>query len=400
MKKVNVIDKHSEKSIKYERELLTHLKHPFIINMYYSFQDFDNLYLVMDLLSGGDLRYHISRYRRFSECQTKFFIICLILGLEYIHSKNIIHRDIKPENLVLDEKGYVRITDFGIAKLYKKNNYKETSGTPGYMSPEVMQGLNHNYLVDYFAVGVIGYEFMLGRRPYVGKNRKEIKENMMNKQAVIKSEDIPFGWSVESADFINKLLIRKPEGRLGSNIKEHPWVKDYDWKGMFEKKLDAPFVPEKKDNFDKKYCEEYERIGADTKLRYECYKKDENYKKLFINFTYYGIYDNSYVYYNENNNENNKDNNKKKISNINNNNNMWNNVAVFSSYINSSMNMNKKINNLNSINNSLSKSKIFNNNNNNNSNSINVNNSNNNFSNFIKNKNNYPLKRSKTPSII
>ena len=114
---------------------------------------------------------------------------------------------------------------------------------------------------------------MLGRTPYVGKNRKEIKENMMNKQAFIKNEEIPFGWSIESADFINKLLIRKPESRLGSNkIKEHPWIKDYDWKGIFENKIEHRLCLEKKDNFDKKYCEEIETIGADTKLRYECFK--------------------------------------------------------------------------------------------------------------------------------
>ncbi len=82
--------------------------------------------------------------------------------MEYLHTNNILHRDIKPENLVLDDKGYVRITDFGIAKFYQKENYTETSGTPGYMSPEVMCAQNHTIAVDYFALGVITYEFMMG----------------------------------------------------------------------------------------------------------------------------------------------------------------------------------------------------------------------------------------------
>ena len=112
MSKVKIIDRRSEKSIKAEREFLSQLRHPFIVNMNCAFQDFENLYLVMDLLTGGDLRYHICKIRRFSENKTKFFIACLILGLEYIHSNNIIHRDIKPENLVLDDRGYLRITDF------------------------------------------------------------------------------------------------------------------------------------------------------------------------------------------------------------------------------------------------------------------------------------------------
>ncbi|MCQ2816418.1 MAG: protein kinase [archaeon] len=167
MKKVKVIDKKSEISILYERELLSRLNSPFIVNMYLCFQDHENLYLLMDLLSGGDLRYHICRYRKFTEEQSQFFIACIILGLDFIHSNKIIHRDIKPENLVLDENGYIRITDFGIAKVYNKENKHETSGTPGYMAPEVIRCMNHNYAVDYFAVGVIGYEFMTGRVKYI-----------------------------------------------------------------------------------------------------------------------------------------------------------------------------------------------------------------------------------------
>lgn len=93
----------------------------------------------------------------------EFIIVCIVLGLEYIHSKSIIHRDIKPENLILDDKGYVRITDFGISKFFSTKNSHETSGTPGYMSPEVMRGQNHTAAVDFFALGVIGYEFMLGK---------------------------------------------------------------------------------------------------------------------------------------------------------------------------------------------------------------------------------------------
>lgn len=87
---------------------------------------------------------------------------CIILGLEYIHVNNILHRDIKPENLVLDDRGYVRITDFGIAKIYQKENSSETSGTPGYMAPEVMCAQNHTIAVDYFALGVLCFEFMFG----------------------------------------------------------------------------------------------------------------------------------------------------------------------------------------------------------------------------------------------
>ena len=131
--------------------------------MQFDFQVRDNLYLVFDLLNGGDLRFLFARHRRFSEEQTRFFIACILVSLEYIHNKSILHRDIKPENLVFDERGYLRVTDFGIARIWNPDNAKETSGTPGYMAPEVMCRQNHGVAVDYFAVGVIAYECMMGK---------------------------------------------------------------------------------------------------------------------------------------------------------------------------------------------------------------------------------------------
>ena len=293
MSKLKIIDKKSEKSINSEREFLSKLNHPFIVNMHYAFQDKENLYLVMDMLSGGDLRYHVSRYRKFSEEQTRFFIANMIYALQYIHGHNVIHRDIKPENLVLDEKGYVRITDFGIAKENMPDNSSETSGTPGYMAPEVMKAKNHSFPVDFFAIGVIGYEFMLGKRPYYGKNRKEIKEQMLSTPAVIKEENIAHGWSTDSADFINLLLKRKEEKRLGykngaAEIMNHPWLKYYPWKELKNKTLLAPFVPEEMDNFDKHYCEGIDKISEETQLRYEEIYGSSYYKNAFIHFYFNG----------------------------------------------------------------------------------------------------------------
>ena len=293
MSKVRVIDKKSIKSINSERELLSKLYHPFIVNIHYAFQDNKYLYLVMDLLSGGDLRYHISIHKKFSEEQTRFFICGITLSLEYIHSNNIIHRDIKPENLVLDENGYIRLTDFGIAKINMPDNSSETSGTPGYMSPEVMQSLNHSFPVDYFALGVIGYEFMKGERPYSGRNRKEIKEQIMSIQAEIKKEEIiTQNWSKESIDFINKLLMRKPEERLGykgiEELKDHPWLRYYPWSSIKEKSLPSPFIPQSKDNFDSKYCKSIEYIGEETKIRYEEILADDRFEFYFRDF-YYNI---------------------------------------------------------------------------------------------------------------
>ena len=305
MSKVKIIDKKSIKSINSEQELLSELYSPFIVNMHYAFQDKEYLYLVMDLLPGGDLRYHISIHKKFSEEQTRFFICGIILSLEYIHSKGIIHRDIKPENLVLDEKGYIRLTDFGIAKKNMEDNSSETSGTPGYMSPEVINSKNHSFPADYFALGVIGYEFMKGERPYKGKSRKEIKEEMNKRQAKItlkeimknnydNVEDINEGenWSKEIIDFINSLLIRNPEERLGfkgiNELKEHLWLRYYPWNLMYYKKLPSPFIPNDKGNFDEKYCKGVDYIGEETKERYKEILNEDDYDISFKNF-YYNI---------------------------------------------------------------------------------------------------------------
>ena len=225
MLKLRIVTKKCINSVVNEQKLLSILSHPFIVNMKFAFQDRDNLYLAMDLMKGGDLRYHINQNITFSEEITKFFVACIITGLEYLHVNLIIHRDIKPENLVLDSKGYIRITDFGVAKILSTDNTKDSSGTPGYMAPEILNRQSHGIAADYFSLGVIIYEFMMGKRPYSGKNRREYKENLFARQIKLIKSQVPSGWSLEAADFVNKLLERKPSNRLGANgtheIKNH-----------------------------------------------------------------------------------------------------------------------------------------------------------------------------------
>jgi hypothetical protein len=188
----------------------------------------------------------------------------------------------------------VKITDFGIAKIYQKENSTDTSGTPGYMSPEVLCCQNHTFAVDYFAVGVIGYEFMTGKRPYLGKNRKEIKDKIMSKQVRIKKNDMAQNWSIESADCINRLLERKPCNRLGfrgaTEVKEHSWFKYYSWKDLYLGKLNSPFVPKIGDNFDHKYCNKPDHIGIDTQERYYKIISSHNFKSVFKEFYYFDRY--------------------------------------------------------------------------------------------------------------
>lgn len=237
----------------------------------------------------------------------EFIVACIIIGLEYIHSNEIIHRDIKPENLIFDSDGYLKITDFGIARTWTPENSQDTSGTPGYMAPEVMCRQNHGVAADYFALGVIAYECMLGKRPYYGKTRKEIRDQILAKQATIKPQELPEGWSLDAIDFINRvneglieqLLQRKPSLRLGLNgpseAKKHPWLQSISWQGLYEHQLTAPFIPNvefygivqgKEDNFDAKYANDTKKDIDDAAFQSNVVLKDAQLKAIFAEYYY------------------------------------------------------------------------------------------------------------------
>ena len=306
MSKAKIISKRSEDNIMGEKNILSKINHPFIVNMHFSFQDSENLYLIIDYLSGGDLRYHLSHRKSnlFNEHQTKFFLCNIIIALEYIHGRKIIHRDVKPENLLLDDNGYLRLTDFGIAVHNKKENSKESNGTAGYVAPEVLLQQGYSYCSDFFALGVIGYEFMQGTRPYYTANKKEIKDLILVYQPKIKTNEMKKGWSENSRDFINKLLQRRPIKRLGytgiKELKNHLWLKDLDWDSLKKKKIRAPYIPKVgKEYFDKKYCQEEK-----TNDKYKNLININDYQNVFENYTYINLNYISKLANNFNNNNN------------------------------------------------------------------------------------------------
>ena len=299
MSKLKIIKKNSVKNINNEKKFLSILHNPFLVNMICSFQDNDNLYLVMDLLLGGDMRYHINKRaiynRKKDENQLKFIAGCVLIGLNYIHENQIIHKDIKPENLVYDSKGYIHITDFGISKIFHPDNGKENSGTPGYMAPEVLFNKDHTYCVDYFSLGVILYELLMGKRPYHGHNKKDLRKDIVSRQARIKEDNIPDGFVksdtfLDCSNFINSLLERKKEKRLGFNgfeeVKNHPWLIDFNWDDLINKRMSPFFIPPLGDNnYDKKYCNEPDKIGDETQNEYETIKNKVDYNKYFQNYS-------------------------------------------------------------------------------------------------------------------
>lgn len=159
-------------------------------------------------MTGGDLRYNMYKVSRFSQDQARFIIACLVMALDYVHQNCLLHKDIKPENLVFDSKGYVKLTDFGIAKEYRADNLTDQQGTPAYMAPEVLNGHNHSYESDYYAVGVVLHELMFKSLPYNSIDRKTLKDMILQKKIRIKPDEVPENWSSEAADFLNRLLQR------------------------------------------------------------------------------------------------------------------------------------------------------------------------------------------------
>ena len=296
MSKAKIYLKKSIKSVANERKFLENFNYNLLCNMYYAFQDDDTLYIIMDYLSGGDLRYHICRRNYFTEEETRFIAACITLNLNYIHDKNVVHRDLKPENLVFGGDGYLHLTDFGIAMEYHRGETGviSASGTPGYMSPEAIINKPHDFSTDYFALGVIVYELMMGERPYQGRNRKEIREQMFSIEIKLDNDDLPDDWEDNNIiDFINKLLARKKKKRLGYKngleVKNHPWFNDISWTQIENMTIDSPFVFDTEDNFDDSYANQQENDSI-YEGKKELYILEVNESMHFKNF-YFNIED-------------------------------------------------------------------------------------------------------------
>jgi len=272
MSKVKIFTKKSLNSILSEKEILSSIRHPLIANLNYAFQDKEFLFLIFDYLAGGDLRYQINKGLIFNESQIKFFISNLLLSLNYLHNKNILHRDIKPENLVFSDNGYLHLTDFGVSHRLKEGRpILDKSGTPGYISPEVLLNVPQNYYSDFFSVGVVCYELVKNKKLFKGKNKKIIAEKIMNKNINLNQNNIPEGFSIHIADFINKLLKRNCKERLGYNgfqeIKNHQWLRGVEWENIQNKNVHAgkiPFIPAIGDNFDEDLVMQIDKIEVDN----------------------------------------------------------------------------------------------------------------------------------------
>jgi serine/threonine protein kinase len=150
---------------KTERKILEIVMHPFIVSLQFAFQTEKKLYFVMDYFNGGELFYHLRTKGMFNEIQAKFYLSQILLALEFLHKKKIMYRDLKPENIILDKTGYIKLTDFGLAKQNIEDDFGSTQtfcGTPEYLAPEIIRGDKYGKGVDIWCMGILLYEMLYG----------------------------------------------------------------------------------------------------------------------------------------------------------------------------------------------------------------------------------------------
>ena len=286
IKKYILIIKNQIRHILNEQILMSKASSPWIVELKASFQEDDYLYLVMEYLPGGDLMNLLIQKDTLTEKEAKFYIAELILAIESIHNLDCIHRDIKPDNILIDKNGHIKLSDFGLAKIsdklyekedekYKnylknKNNEKNNKmthnknfscvGTAYYVAPEVLNKNGYDKDIDWWSVGIIFFEMLVGYAPFCSKETSEVCFKVVNWKDYLK---IPKKTKIseEAKDLIFKMINNSNErlGKKGAEeIKKHPFFKDVDWDNIRNSK--APFIPELKNEYDTKYFEKFEEI--------------------------------------------------------------------------------------------------------------------------------------------
>ncbi|XP_034961215.1 serine/threonine-protein kinase 32A isoform X2 [Zootoca vivipara] len=249
MNKQKCVERNEVRNVFKELQIMQGLEHPFLVNLWYSFQDEEDMFMVVDLLLGGDLRYHLQQNVRFQESTVKLFICELALALDYLQSRNIIHRDIKPDNILLDEQGHVHVTDFNIATVITKDTQVTTiAGTKPYMAPEMFSSIKpigYSYAVDWWSLGITAYELLRGRRPYHIRSSTAANEIAH----IFKTATVmyPAAWSKDMVSLIQKLMEINTEERFSqlTDIQDFAYLSDINWDAVLQKTVEPGFLPTK-----------------------------------------------------------------------------------------------------------------------------------------------------------
>ena len=301
MKKEVVIAKEQMEYTKQERDILTSITHPYVVKLRFSFQTATKLYLVLDFINGGHLFYWMYREGMFDVGLTRFYIAEIVCGIGHLHSLNIMHRDLKPENILIDREGHVRITDFGLAKKFSSDGEKANSlvGSIDYMAPEILKDKGHGKEADWWSVGVLLYEMLIGQLPFRGKNKAAIQKAITSQKI-----KMPAFVETDAAKLIQNLTMKDPNLRLGSDVnlkdstskngteevKKHKFFSKINWAKLEKREVPAPFVPkidqEKGDgcvaHFDKKWTDA--KVHAEAESAAASPSSAEQHH--FLGFTY------------------------------------------------------------------------------------------------------------------
>ncbi|KAF0691380.1 Aste57867_17376 [Aphanomyces stellatus] len=245
-----------------EKKVMMMLDHPFILKLHHTYKDDLYVYFLLELALGGELFTYLRRRERFDEASARFYVASVVLAFEHMHLKAIAYRDLKPENLILDAKGFLKVVDFGLAKVVPERTWT-LCGTPDYLAPEIILNRGHDKAVDYWALGVLIYELIAGTVPFFADDPMQVYSLVLTGNI-----KFPVHFSRTCIDLVQKLLTQNPVRRLGNlkhgvgDIINHRWFSGYDWDGLLNRKLTPPIVPQLKSNMD---ASNFERIVDELK---------------------------------------------------------------------------------------------------------------------------------------
>jgi serine/threonine protein kinase len=264
--------------------------------MFLTFQTPSNLFMCLEYMVGGELFSHLRKEGRFAPDVAKFYAASIVLALEFLHDKDIIYRDLKPEvpliilpaneNLLLDHDGYIKIIDFGFSKRCPDRTWT-VCGTPEYLAPEIIRSDGHGKAVDWWALGILTYEMLVGYPPYYDSYPLGIYEKILAGNLTFPAYIDPI-----AKDLIRQLLRPDLSSRLGNlrggaqDVKEHLWFRYSDWDSLLRKRFVAPFVPRARWAGDAQYFERYDELSGEEveNLMSESEGIGEDFGDLFDGF--------------------------------------------------------------------------------------------------------------------